>query len=53
MVSTLAGKHGSEARGTEVPRKLLVTELEHRSNFQDTETLRSADEFWNDVEFEF
>jgi ribonuclease BN (tRNA processing enzyme) len=53
MVSSLAGKHGSEDRGTEVPRKVLLAELESKSNFHDTEKLESADKFWDDVEFEF
>jgi hypothetical protein len=53
MVSSLAGKHGSEDRGTEVPRKLLLAELESKSNLHDTETLQSPDKFWDDVEFEF
>lgn len=53
MVSSLAGKHGSEDRGTEVPRKLLLAELESKSNLHDTEKLASPDKFWNDVEFEF
>jgi hypothetical protein len=53
MVSSLAGKHGSDDRGTEVPRKLLLAELQTKSNLHDTETLESADKFWDDVEFEF
>jgi hypothetical protein len=50
MVSTLKGKHGSDARGTEVPRKLLIEELKRLSDFHDTELLRSKKQFWNDVE---
>jgi hypothetical protein len=50
MVSTLKGKHGSEARGTEVPRKPLITALKQMSDFHDTELLRSKRVFWNDVE---
>jgi hypothetical protein len=53
MVSSLAGKHGSVDRGTEVPRKLLLAELERKSNLHDTEKLQSTDTFWDDVEFEF
>jgi hypothetical protein len=51
MVSTLSGKHGSVDRGTEVPRKVLLTELKEMSDLHDTQTLRSARKFWNDVEF--
>jgi hypothetical protein len=53
MVSTLAGKHGSVDRGTEVPRQTLITELRAKSALSDTEDLRSRTTFWNDVEFEF
>jgi hypothetical protein len=53
MVSSLAGRHGSEDRGTEVPRKLLLAELASKSNLHDTETLQSPEKFWDDVEFEF
>jgi hypothetical protein len=53
MVSSLAGKHGSIDRGTEVPRTLLLAELEKKSNLHDTEKLQSTDTFWDDVEFEF
>jgi hypothetical protein len=52
MVSTLAGKHGSTDRGTEVPRKVLLAELDEMSNLHDTERLDSKP-FWNDVLFEF
>jgi hypothetical protein len=50
MVSTLKGKHGSEARGTEVPRKPLIAALKEMTDFQDTELLRSKKQFWNDAE---
>jgi ribonuclease BN (tRNA processing enzyme) len=53
MVSTLAGKHGSVDRGTEVPRKLLIAELEAKSSLHETEKLRDTEIFWDDVEFEF
>jgi hypothetical protein len=53
MVSTLAGKHGSVDRGTEVPRKVLLAELDRKSDLQDTEKLRSRRTFWNDVLFDF
>jgi hypothetical protein len=50
MVSTLAGKHGSDSRGTEVPRKVLIDELRRLSDFRSTQTLRSKKAFWHDVE---
>lgn len=39
MVSTMAGKHGSTRRDTEVPRKTLVKELDDFSHFHTTEKL--------------
>jgi hypothetical protein len=53
MVSTLAGKHGSVDRGTEVPRKVLLAELEKLSDLHDTEKLEDPTTFWHDVEFDF
>ncbi len=53
MVSTLAGKHGSADRGTEVPRKLLLAELDSMSDLRDTERLRSRRTFWNDILLDF
>jgi hypothetical protein len=53
MVSSLAGKHGSVDRGTEVPRKLLLEELQLKSNLHETEKLKSKEKFWDDVEFKF
>jgi hypothetical protein len=52
MVSTLAGKHGSPDRGTEVPRKVLIAELERKSDLENTQTLRSRKTFWHDLEFD-
>lgn len=52
MVSTAAGKHGSEERGTEVPRKVLIEELERKSDLHNTQSLEDPKVFWNDVEFE-
>jgi hypothetical protein len=52
MVSTAAGKHGSPARGTEVPRKVLIDELTKMSDLHNTQSLKSRDVFWNDVEFD-
>jgi hypothetical protein len=52
MVSTAGGKHGSVARGTEVPRKVLIEELERMSDLHNTQSLKSRAVFWNDVELE-
>jgi ribonuclease BN (tRNA processing enzyme) len=52
MLSTLAGKHGSVDRGTEVPRTTLLAELARWSELHDTERLRTTGEFWNEVVFE-
>jgi hypothetical protein len=52
MVSTLAGKHGSEARSTEVPRRTLVEALRSQSDFRTTQDIRSKKEFWVDVDFD-
>jgi hypothetical protein len=38
LVSTLAGKHGKESRGTEVPREKLITELKTNSDFFSTDS---------------
>jgi hypothetical protein len=38
--STMANKHGSEARGTEVPRKKLIAELQSKSNYFSTQELK-------------
>lgn len=52
MVSTAAGKHGSTARGTEVPRKPLIEELTEMSDLKNTQSLKKRSVFWNDVELE-
>jgi hypothetical protein len=39
-VSTMAGKHGSTSRQTEVPRRPLVLELEKNSKFFTTQILK-------------
>jgi hypothetical protein len=41
-VSTMAGKHGSTSRQTEVPRRPLVLELEKNSKFFTTQTLKKG-----------
>jgi hypothetical protein len=52
MVSTAAGKHGSVARGTEVPRRVLIEELTKMSDLHNTQSLTHRDVFWNDVELQ-
>jgi Metallo-beta-lactamase superfamily len=42
-VSTMAGKHGSTSRQTEVPRRPLVDELEKNSEFFTTQSLKKAE----------
>lgn len=39
VISTMAGKHGSATKGTEVPRRVLVTELCNKSDYYSTEQL--------------
>jgi hypothetical protein len=53
VVSTMPGKHGSSARGTEVPRKKLVEELQKQSDFFTTQTLKGRKNLWHDIEIEF
>jgi hypothetical protein len=43
LCSTKAGKHGSVDAGTEVPRRLLVDELQKESDFTSTEDYKAAD----------
>jgi len=50
VVSTLAGKHGSRAAHTEVPRSTLVNEMLARSNFYTTQYKSTTTAFWADVE---
>lgn len=45
VLSTLGGKHGSKARGTEVPRTTLVDALQQESKLIDTRTATKA-QFW-------
>jgi hypothetical protein len=51
VVSTMAGKHGKADRGTEVPRRKLVEELEKNSDFFTTQSLKGKT-FWHDVEID-
>ena len=53
MVSTAPGKHGHVEDGTEVPRTVLLHELDAKSDFHDTEELNDPDVFWNDVVVDF
>lgn len=43
LCSTKAGKHGSVDAGTEVPRRLLVDELQKETDFTSTEDYKAAD----------
>src|SRR5262249_17477287 len=52
VVSTMAGKHGSTARGTEVPRHKLIEELQKHSDFFTTQLLKGKKLFWHDEEIE-
>ena len=48
LVSTMLGKHGSEERKTEVPRKTLVEALDRETDFFTTERL-GAGNFFHDT----
>jgi beta-lactamase superfamily II metal-dependent hydrolase len=53
VLSTLAGKHGSDAHGTEVPRKPLLEELRTRSTLVSTaDDSMPAGTFWRDVDLD-
>lgn len=45
LVSTMKGKHGSESRETEVPRKPLVEALEKNSDYHTTEDVEPKELF--------
>lgn len=51
VVSTMAGKHGSPDRGTEVPRSKLVDALKKDSDFFTTQALKGKT-FWHDVDID-
>ena len=51
VVSTMAGKHGSTDRGTEVPRSKLVEELKKQSDFFTTQSLKGK-KLFHDLEIE-
>jgi hypothetical protein len=42
ILSTMPGKHGSRAKGTEVPRQPLLAALQAESNLHDTQALPSS-----------
>jgi hypothetical protein len=52
VVSTMAGKHGSSSKGTEVPRSKLVDELKKNSNYFTTQDLRGKNSIRKDFEFD-
>lgn len=52
LMSTMAGKHGHEDRGTEVPRKKLQTAIEENSTLYSTQTLKSKKTPCNEVRIE-
>jgi len=52
VVSTMAGKHGSSSKGTEVPRSKLVDELKKLSNYFTTQDLRTKSIIRKDFEFD-
>jgi hypothetical protein len=49
LISTLEGKHGDEARKTEVPRKTLVQELEKYSDYHTTQTAAKTRKLFIDL----
>jgi hypothetical protein len=52
IVSTMAGKHGSVSRGTEVPRSTLVDELRTNSSYFSTQDLKKRNEISMEFVFE-
>jgi hypothetical protein len=52
VLSTMAGKHGSEEMRTEVPRKTLVDELRNDTHFHSTQEL-STSELYTHVRIDF
>jgi hypothetical protein len=40
VLSTMPGKHGKTAKGTEVPRKPLLDVLEHQTDLYNTDRLK-------------
>jgi hypothetical protein len=52
VLSTMAGKHGSRDRGTEVPRGPLITALEESSDLVNTQAVTKKSEFFASVELD-
>ena len=52
LCSTKAGKHGSTRSGTEVPRKVLVEELEKDSAFHSTEDFKGPNKLSDSITIE-
>jgi hypothetical protein len=52
VASTMAGKHGTSTKGTEVPRSKLVDALRKESNYFTTQDLRSKTKIFKDFEFD-
>jgi beta-lactamase superfamily II metal-dependent hydrolase len=52
LCSTKAGKHGSVKSGTEVPRRVLVEELETNSAFLSTESYTAPDKLLRTIEIQ-
>lgn len=50
VVSTMAGKHGSNDSRTEVPRTTLINELKENSDFHSTQNRYSAKSPWVDID---
>lgn len=48
FLSTMNGKHGSESRGTEVPRRTLEKALATSSILYDTRAIKGATKYWLD-----
>jgi hypothetical protein len=51
-VSTMAGKHGSTTRQTEVPRRILVAGPGEESDFFSTQTLKTKGEISREMKFD-
>lgn len=49
LVSTMAGKHGSDDRNTEVPRRTLVAALRKYSDFYSTQAAAKKGDLYKDI----
>jgi hypothetical protein len=52
VLSTMAGKHGSVDRSTEVPRRTLLTELGSMSKLVNTQTVTKKADFFTSVDID-